>query len=99
MLRCNRIIRLRGFLGVDLEDKKGMDYPIVKSVLPDGPAAKAGLKAGDRVTRFKGRSVENVEDVQRFARKLKADEPVKLTVQRDGEKEPIEISFKTGEGL
>jgi hypothetical protein len=89
----------RGFFGVDLEDKAGMEYPVIKSVLADGPAAKAGLKAGDQVTRFKGRSVQNVEDVRRFARKLTADEPVKLTVQRGGEKEPIEISFKTGEGL
>jgi serine protease DegQ len=89
----------RGFYGVDLEDKAGMEYPLVKSVLADGPAAKAGLKAGDQVTRFKGRSVQNVEDVQRFARKLTADESVKLTVQRGNEKEPIEISFKTGEGL
>jgi serine protease DegQ len=89
----------RGFLGVDLEDKEDFEYPVVKSVLADGPAAKAGLKAGDRVTRFKGRSVQNVEDVRRFARKLTGDEPVKLTVQRGDEKEPIEISFKTGEGL
>jgi hypothetical protein len=90
---------LRGFLGVDLEDQKGADTPVVKSVLPDGPAAKAGLKAGDHITHFKGRSVENVEDVQRFAQKLAADALVKLTVRREGEKEPIEITFKTGEGL
>jgi serine protease DegQ len=89
----------RGFFGVDLEDKAGMEYPVVKSVLADGPAAKAGLKAGDQVTRFTGRSVQNVEDVRRFARKLTGDEAVKLTIQRGGEKEPIEISFKTGEGL
>ncbi|HBI43444.1 MAG TPA: signal protein PDZ [Planctomycetales bacterium] len=89
----------RGFFGVDLEDKEGMEYPVVKSVLADGPAAKAGLKAGDRVTRFTGRTVQNVEDVRRFARKLTGDEAVKLTVQRGDEKEPIEISFKTGEGL
>jgi hypothetical protein len=90
---------LRGFLGVDLEDKEDVEYPVVKSVLADGPAANAGLKAGDRVTRFKGRSVQNVEDVRRFALKLTAHESVKLTVQRGGEKEPVEISFKAGEGL
>ena len=89
----------RGFLGVDLEDKAGLDNPVVKSLLPDGPAAKAGLKAGDRVTHFKGRSVQNAEDVARFARKLTADEPVKLTVQRGDEKESREISFKTEKGL
>ena len=90
---------LRGFLGVDLEDKEDAEYPVVKSVLVDGPAANAGVKAGDRVTRFKGRSVQNVEDVRRFALKLTAHAAVKLTVQRSGEKEPVEISFKAGEGL
>ena len=88
---------LRGFLGVELIDKEDAEYPEVKSVLADGPAAKAGLKAGDKVTHFQGRGVQNVEDVQRYALKLKADEAVKLTILRG--KETMEISFKTGEGL
>jgi membrane-associated protease RseP (regulator of RpoE activity) len=86
----------RGFLGVELE-QKGDDVVIVKSVLEKSPAAKAGVKAGDRITKVKGRTIENIEDVQRFVKKLKADEPVSLTVERDSEKK--EISFTTGEGL
>jgi len=88
---------LRGFLGVELADMEDGEYPVVKSVLAGGPAAKAGLKIGDKLTRFQDRGVSNVEDVQRFARKLGADEAVKLTVKRG--KETTEISFKTGEGL
>ncbi len=88
---------LRGFLGVELLDKEDAEYPEVKSVLAGGPAAKAGLKAGDEVTHFQGRSVQNVEDVLRFALKLKADDPVQLTVRRG--KETMEIHFKSGEGL
>ncbi len=90
---------LRGFLGVDLEDKEDMEHPVVKAVLADGPAAKAGLKVGDLITHFKGRGVTDAADVQRFAHKLTADAPVQLTVKRVGEKEPVEINFKTGEGL
>jgi serine protease DegQ len=86
----------RGFLGVELE-QKGDDVVIVKSVLEKSPAAKAGVKAGDRITKFKGRTIENIEDIQRFVKKLKADEPVSLTVERGQEK--TEISFTTGEGL
>ncbi len=88
---------LRGFLGVEFIDKEDAEYPEVKSVLADGPAAKAGLKAGDQVTRFQGRGVQNAEDVRRLALKLKADDPVRLTVRRG--KETMEIHFKTGEGL
>ena len=88
---------LRGFLGVAFIDKEDAEYPEVQSVLADGPAAKAGLKAGDQITHFQGRSVSNAEDVQRFALKLKADEEVKLTVHRG--QQTMEITFKTGEGL
>ena len=88
---------LRGFLGVEFIDKEDAEYPEVKTVLADGPAAKAGLQAGDQVTRFQGRGVNNAEDVQRFALKLKADQEVKLTVRRG--KDTMEITFKTGEGL
>jgi hypothetical protein len=90
---------LRGFLGVDLEDKEDVEYPVVKSALADGPAAKAGLRAGDLITHFKGRSVTNTADVRRFAQKLTAGAPVALTIKRGGEKEPIEINFMTGAGL
>ena len=65
-------VRLRGFLGVELLDKEDAEYPVVKSVLADGPAAKAGLKAGDKVTHFQGRSVQNADDVQARRPKLKA---------------------------
>jgi serine protease DegQ len=86
----------RGFLGIELE-QKGDDVVIVKSVLEKSPAAKAGVKAGDRITKVTGRTIENIEDVQRFIKKLKSDEPVSLTVERDNVKK--EISFTTGEGL
>jgi serine protease DegQ len=88
---------LRGFLGVELTDLEDGDSPVVKAVLADGPAGKAGLKAGDKVTKFLGRTVTNAEDVRRFADKLGAGDDVKLTVQRG--KENVEIHFKTGEGL
>ena len=86
----------RGFLGVELL-QKGDDVVIVKTVLENSPADKAGVKAGDRITKVKGRTVENIQDIERFIKKMKADEPVSLTVLRD--KETKEISFKTGEGL
>jgi S1-C subfamily serine protease len=89
-------VAFRGFLGVELE-QKGDDVIVVKAVLEKSPAARAGVKAGDRITKFKGRTVENIEDVERFVNKLKPNEAVALTVLRD--QETKEISFKTGEGL
>ncbi len=88
-------VRLRGFWGVELAD--GDDSPVVRSVLAAGPAGSAGVRAGDRLTHVGGRSVQNVEDVHRFARKLAPGEAVRLTVVRG--KETKEITVKTGEGL
>ena len=52
---------------------------------------------GDRLKKIQGRTVLNVEDVERFARRLKPGDEVKLTVERGGETKTI--TFKTAEGL
>jgi S1-C subfamily serine protease len=93
--QANPEVRTRGFLGIELAD--GDDSPMVRSVLAKGPAGRAGVQAGDRLTHFQGRSVLNTEDVHRFARKLTPGATVKLTVVRGDEKK--DITFKTGEGL
>ena len=86
---------LRGFLGVELADAGGAVE--VKSVLARGPAATAGLKAGDRITHFQGKKVSRGADVRRLAAELPAGQAVRLTVARAGEKQ--QITFKLGEGL
>ncbi|HWG47722.1 MAG TPA: PDZ domain-containing protein [Gemmataceae bacterium] len=88
-------VRLRGFLGVELKD--GADFPIVQSVLADGPAGKAGVKPGDQITHIRGRGVTDTSDVQRFLDRLVVGDDVKLTVQRGKEKK--DIAVKIGEGL
>jgi hypothetical protein len=85
----------RGFLGIELKDTN--DGPVVQSVLEGAAAAKAGVKVGDRISHFQGRTVVDADDVYRFAGRLAVGMPVKLTVVRDGKDR--EISFKTGEGL
>jgi hypothetical protein len=85
----------RGYLGLDLTDKD--EVITVRDVLPGGPAAAAGVKAGDKITKFKGRSVLNVGDVDRFARKVAGGEEVSLTIERGGK--TMVIEFKAGEGL
>jgi membrane-associated protease RseP (regulator of RpoE activity) len=85
----------RGYLGLELIDKD--EIITVVAVLDGSPAAKAGLKSGDRLVKFQDRTILNVEDVRRFAEKLQPGETVKLTVQRGGEKR--DLTFKTGEGL
>jgi hypothetical protein len=88
-------VTTRGFLGIELtDDDKGV---VVKSVLDKGPAALGGLKAGDRITEFQGKTVLNSEGVGKLAAKVSAGDKVKLTIQRGGETK--KITFKSEEGL
>ena len=93
--KANPEVRLPGYLGVELMAEK--EVVNVQSVLEEGPAGKAGLKAGDKITKVQGRTVISVEDVQYHARKLNPGQTIKLTVERGTDKK--EISFKIGEGL
>ncbi len=88
-------VRLRGFLGIELKD--GEDNPVVRSVLADGPAGKAGLKAGDQLTHVQGRGVVDTDDARRFVSRLATGDNLKLTVRRG--KETMDITVKIGEGL
>lgn len=93
--RATPDITLRGFHGMTLVE--GDEFPKVSAVLESGPAGKAGLKAGDVVTKVGGRTVSNVGDVLRFAKTYAPGKPIKLTVKRGSETK--EITFKTGEGI
>jgi serine protease DegQ len=85
----------RGTIGLDLSDND--EVVTVRSVCPAGPAEAAGVKAGDRIKKFQDRSVLNVEDVERFARKLRAGDEVHLTVERGGQ--TMVLTLKAAEGL
>jgi hypothetical protein len=85
----------RGTIGLDLRDSD--EVVTVRTVLAGSPAEAAGVKAGDRIQKFQGRTVLNVEDVQRFARKLRAGEEVRLTIERAGQ--TMVLTLTVAEGL
>jgi hypothetical protein len=90
----------RGFLGLDVleEDKDGsVKHVIVKSVLPKGPADRAGVKTGDHITELKGRTVRELDDLRRYLAKLKPGDSTTILVERDGKEQ--EITIKVGEGF
>src|SRR5262249_50876525 len=93
--QANPEVRTRGFLGIEVEGKD--DVVTVKSLLAKGPAADSGLKVGDRITKFRNRSVYGLDDLYNYAMKLKPGEAVKIIVTRGEETKEIEV--KTGEGL
>jgi regulator of sigma E protease len=68
------------------------DDPIrVQQIEPDMPAAKAGLKAGDRILAVDGLSLHSVDAILAFLQQGDG-RPVQLTVGRDGKTIPISLS-------
>ena len=55
-----------------------------KAILPGGPAAKAGLKAGDVITKFDGRSIATAEELIVAIRAKSVGDKVELTYVRNG---------------
>jgi serine protease DegQ len=88
-------VAFRGYMGLDAGDKD--DVVTVRAVLPDCPAAAAGVKPGDRIKKVNDRTVLSVADLERLARRLKAGDEVTLTVERAGK--TLELRFNTAEGL
>ena len=58
----------------------------VDAVRDDSPAAKAGLKAGDKIVKLAGKEVKNVQDYTAILGELKADEIYEVWVVRGTER-------------
>src|SRR5207249_4484103 len=62
------------------KDAKGV---LINEVMPDSPAAKAGLKPGDILLEFEGRSMEGPGDLQRAVGFFSPDRSAKVKIWRD----------------
>jgi len=88
------------YLGVVIEEVEGVARGAgVKEVKADSPAAKAGIKAGDVITRFDGEPVRSVAQLQRLVREAPAGRPVPVEVSRDGAPQKLTATLERGKGL
>jgi serine protease Do len=87
------------YLGVQMEDvtkdnfsKLGLNDVrgvAVKKVIEDSPAAKAGLQAGDVITRFNGEEVTSVRKLQRLISEVAPDHQAKISIIRGGNEREV----------
>lgn len=72
-----------------LKDASGV---VVLSVVDNGPAAEAGIRAGDVLMSIDGVELKNAEDLLAALRKLTPGEAVTATVLRGSEKTDVQIT-------
>lgn len=69
----------------------GNDGMLVDGVRENTPAAKTGLKAGDKIIKLAGKDVKNVQDYTTVLGDLKADVEYEIVVMRGSEKLTLKI--------
>ena len=92
----------RGWLGVsiqkltpDLAESMGVadaHGALVAGVTPDSPAAKAGLVAGDVISRWDGKPVSQPEDLSTAVAGTAVGKTVSLEVRRDGKPRDVDVT-------
>lgn len=93
----------QGWLGVGVSevnaDKvKELKLPaergaLLGKIVPDSPAAKAGLKENDVVTQINGQTVEGAEQFRRMVHEIPAGRTAQFTVWRDGRAQTVNVTI------
>lgn len=84
----------RGFFGFEMEEQG--KQVMVAHVLPNSPAAAAGLQKGDQILMAEGKAIGSAADVLRQAEKLTAGKTLGLTVERAKAKHELKITAGSG---
>jgi len=66
---------------------------LVAQVRDSSPAAEAGLKPGDVVTGFNGRTVKSPRDLARAVADIRAGDKAKVEIWRDGRTETLGVTI------
>ena len=81
-----RTMGFRVYLGTIPNYADSNDGLKLDGVRDDSPAAKAGLKAGDKIVKMAGREVKNVYDYTYALGEMKAGQEYQVEVMRDGQR-------------
>ncbi len=70
---------------------------LLERIVPDSPAAKAGLKDNDVITEVNGQRVEGAAQFRRMIREIPAGRSVQFTVWRDGHAQTLSVTLGKSE--
>jgi putative serine protease PepD len=87
-----------GITGVTVTNDQGQPIGVgVAALDPNGPAATAGVRVGDLITRFEGEEIRTAQDLQTQIASRRPGDAVRLTVTRPPAAEPLTITVTLGE--
>jgi S1-C subfamily serine protease len=86
---------VRAYLGVSNGDTQDLSGAVIGQVVPSGPAEKAGLQRGDKITDIDGRAVKSSDDVSAAVAARKPGEKAKVTVVRGGGRRTLTVDLGT----
>src|SRR5690606_5467171 len=102
LIETGRVVR--GRIGVTIQDVNaqlaevfGLDKPrgaLVSSVEPQGPAAKAGLKAGDVILQINDQPIERANELAVAVAKLKPGTQAVLSVWRERKERELQVTVE-----
>jgi serine protease Do len=94
----------RGYLGVMIQDVnpalekefqlKNTQGALVSDVTPKSPAEKAGLKSGDLILDFNGKTVTDSRHLKLEVARTRPGESVPVKILRDGETKTLDVAVK-----
>lgn len=88
-----------GVMGTTMNDELAFQYSLatdkgalILKVVPNSPAKKAGIKAGDIVVKMDDKNIIGMEDLQNTIRHYKVGDTIKMSIMRKNQK--IEVNVK-----
>ena len=93
-LKAGREIE-RPYLGVSTGDAPTGTGALVAAVVPGGPAARAGLRPGDRIVGIGGREVNRSTDVSAVVTAREPGEKIELRIRRGGDERTLSVTLGT----
>ena len=84
----------RAFIGVTSTEAAPRDGALVRDVTGE-PAQRAGLRTGDLIVEFAGRSIQSPSDLGEAVLTRKPGDTVEVVVQRNGSRETVEVTLGT----
>ena len=83
------------YLGVAIDDSSASAGASLAEVRAGTPAARAGLKNGDVITKFGDESVGSADELRRLVDSKQPGDKVELTVTRNGKTQTITVTLGT----